>query len=125
MEGVASSAAAAVAAVTERPELAGAAKTTAPARFTPAYPRAFTGTQLAGARLHLVTGEITAQPNPSQPSRQFLTPDFVAALQREMHTDPFFGSIFISALQRQWAAWSTGWANRWPYPRLDQRGARS
>jgi len=47
--------------------------------------------------LHLVTGEITVQPNLSQPSRQFLPPDFVAALQREMHTDPFFGPIFKGA----------------------------
>ncbi len=64
-------------------------------RFTPAYPRAFT--LLAGARLHLVTGEITVQPNPSQPSRQFLAPDFVAALQHEMHTDPLFGPILTGA----------------------------
>jgi hypothetical protein len=75
MQGVASSDAAALAAVMERPEPAGAAKTTGPARFTPAYSRAFT--PLAGARLHLVTGEITVQPNSSQPSRQFLAPDFV------------------------------------------------
>ena len=88
MEGVASSDAAAGAAVTARPEPAGSAKMRGPARFTPAYTRAFT--PLAGARLHRVTGEITVQPNPSQPSRQFLAPDFVAALQREMHTDPIF-----------------------------------
>ncbi len=95
MEGVASSDAAAVAAVTDRPEPAGAAKTTDPARFTPAYTRAFT--TLAGARLHLVTGVITVQPNPSQPSRQTLAPDFVAALQREMHIDHFFGPVFNGA----------------------------
>ncbi len=87
-----------MAAVTERLEPAGSAKTTAStgsARYIPAYPRAFT--PLAGARLHLVTGEITVQLHPSQPSRQFLAPDFVAALQRELHTDPFFGSIFKGA----------------------------
>ncbi len=94
MEDVASSAAAAAAAVTERPESAGSAKTTGPARYTPAYPRAFT--PLAGARLHLVTGEITVQPNPSQPSRQFLAPDFVAALRENEHR-----SLFRTHFQRR------------------------
>ncbi len=41
--------------------------------------------------------KITVQPNPSQPSRQVLAPDFIVALLREMYTDPYFGPIFKGA----------------------------
>jgi hypothetical protein len=55
----------------------------------------------------LVTGEITVQPNLFQPSRQFFAPDFVAALQREMRTDPYCGPIFNGAAAV--AAWRHYW----------------
>ena len=66
-----------------------------PAEPSPPDPDVFT--PLTGARVHVLTGDITVPPDPSQPSRHFLAPDFVTAWQREMASDPFFAPIFKGA----------------------------
>jgi len=54
-------------------------------------------TPLTGARVQLLTGEVTVPPNQSLPERHFLDPTFVAAWSQEVTTDPFFGPIFKGA----------------------------
>ena len=58
-------------------------------------PPAFT--PLAGARVRLLTGDVTVPTNPTQPELHFLDPDFVTVWQQAVTTDPFFAPIFKGA----------------------------
>ena len=71
---------------------------TPPARaavLSSSCPRAFTA--LAGARVQLLTGELTVPEHPLLPERDFLAPDFLSTWQQEIVTDPFFAVIFKGA----------------------------
>ena len=52
---------------------------------------------LGGARVQLLTGEVTAPPSPYLPERHFLAPDFVTAWAHAITMDPFFAPIFKGA----------------------------
>ena len=67
----------------------------APEGAAPAGPRVFT--PMAGARVRLLTGEVTMPPDPTLSERHFLSEEFIAAWQRELPLDPFFAPIFKGA----------------------------
>jgi hypothetical protein len=52
---------------------------------------------LGGARVPLLTGEVTAPPSPHLPERHFLAPDFIATWTQAITADPFFAPIFKGA----------------------------
>jgi transposase InsO family protein len=52
---------------------------------------------LGGARVQLLTGEVTAPPSPHLPERHFLAPDFIATWTEAITADPFFAPIFKGA----------------------------
>ena len=52
---------------------------------------------LGGARVQLLTGEVTIPPTTVHPERHFLSPEFVATWKAEIQSDSFFAPIFNGA----------------------------